>query len=204
MAFEKYLAEGDVFVFCFDEVLYPEKDFLLQVYYLFANFLEYGEQQPANDILQFMKADYEAYGAEGIFERTAVKWNIPHKYKLNFDLLLTGARLPLKLELFPQMLDFLMEIKNSGKLIFLLLGGIPEQQLNKIRQTNWQELAESLVVYFIEETQEQSTSSGLIHIIKTHNLDDKRIVFVGADEGHLNAALVNKIKYVDASELLVN
>ncbi|MGY4384081.1 FMN phosphatase YigB (HAD superfamily) [Pedobacter sp. UYP24] len=204
MTFERFLTKGDAFIFGFDEVLYPEKDFLLQVYYLFANFIEYAEQKPATEILQFMKADFEKYGAEGIFERTAVKWDIPEKYKLNFDLLITGARLPLKLELFPQMLDFLIEIKNSGKSIFLLLNGNPEQQLNKIRQTNWQELAESLVVYFIEETEEQSTFSGLINIINKHKLDQKRTFFIGVDEVDLNAALTAEIKYSNVSELLIN
>ena len=36
-------ARKKAFVFELDNVLYPEKDYLLQVYYLFASFLEYSE-----------------------------------------------------------------------------------------------------------------------------------------------------------------
>ncbi|MHA4895272.1 HAD hydrolase-like protein [Pedobacter sp. PWIIR3] len=202
MDFENYLNEADAFIFGFDDILYPEKDFLLQVYYLFANFIEYSEQIPANDVLQYMKADYEQNGHDGIFGRTAEKWGIPVKYQLNFNLLQAGARLPLKLEMFPQMLSLLNEIKRDNKSIFLLVNGNPEQQLNKIRQTNWEGLAENLVVYFTEESKEQSISSGLFDIIKKHKLDSKHAVFVGKTEVDFDAAFVCKIKYLNVSELL--
>lgn len=54
MSFESYLKDNDVFIFDLDQVLYPEKDFLLQVYYLFAQFIEYSEQKQATEILRFM------------------------------------------------------------------------------------------------------------------------------------------------------
>ena len=47
-------ASKKAFIFELDNVLYPEKDYLLQVYYLFASFLEYTEAfPPAADLTEF-------------------------------------------------------------------------------------------------------------------------------------------------------
>lgn len=37
--------DKQIVIFELDNVLYPEKDYLLQVYYLFAQFIEYSEQK---------------------------------------------------------------------------------------------------------------------------------------------------------------
>lgn len=135
-----------------DDVLYPQKDYLLQVYYVFANFLEYTEMTPpANDLTEFLRKAYEHQGQAGLFEKAAETFGIPRAYEANFNRLHVYAKLPLKLLLYPPMLELLRWLHESGRGIFILTKGNPLMQLNKIRQTEWHGLEEVLKVYFYDE-----------------------------------------------------
>jgi len=185
MKVENYIKAHDAFVFELDHVLYPEKDFLLQVYYLFAQFIEYSEQQPAAELVQFMQETYSKEGHEGIFDKVAARFSIPETYRLNFDLLQRNVRLPLKLLLFDECLAFLQAIVLERKPIFLLLSGNPEAQLNKIRQMEWNGLEQYLTVYFSEELETAEEDRGLSYLINQHQLKDKNILFVVKKEDAL-------------------
>jgi FMN phosphatase YigB (HAD superfamily) len=178
---QKLIEEHDVFVFGLDDVLYPEKDFLLQVYYLFSQFIEYSEQLNAEEILSFMRQTYLAEGQEGIFEKTSRQFDIPEKYQLNFELLQSNVRLPLKLLLFVPCMQFLKAIIHAQKPVYLLVSGNPEAQLNKIRQVDWQGLEQFLTVYFIEEIATTTDVYGLTYLAENHELIGKKMMMVGAD-----------------------
>ena len=180
---KKLIKENDAFIFGFDNVLYPEKDFFLQVYYLFGQFVEYSEQTDAKEILNFMQQTYAEQGHEKIFEKTASHFGIPEKYKLNFDLLQRNVKLPLKLFLYEPCLAFLKTIVAASKPIFLLVPGSPEAQLNKIRQVDWQGLEQYLTVYFSEEIDAGSGDLGLTYLIDHHQLKGKNLLLVlGGDD----------------------
>lgn len=179
----KLISENDAFIFGFDNVLYPEKDFFLQVYYLFGQFVEYSEQTDAKGIVDFMQQTYAAQGHEGMFEKTASHFGIPEKYKLNFDLLQGNVKLPLKLLLFEPCLQFLQAIVAESKPIFLLVPGSPEAQLNKIRQVDWQGLEQYLTVYFSEEIDAGSDDHGLTYLIDNHQLKGKHLLLI-QDKDH--------------------
>lgn len=178
MDVQQLIEDNDVFVFELDRVLYPEKDFLLQVYYLFGQFVEYSEQIDATTILKYMQQTYLEQGHEGIFEKTASHFGIPEKYKLNFDLLQRNVRLPLKLLLFDPVLKFMQAIVKQNKPIFLMVSGHPEAQLNKIRQVEWQGLEQYLTVYFLEEIETGKNDNGLSYLIENHQLKDKKMLFI--------------------------
>lgn len=182
MAFEEYLKEKESFIFELDEVIYPQKDYLLQVYYLFAQFMEYAEQINATNLLRSMQELYHSDGPDDIFEKTADKFSIPEKYKVNFDLLFISARLPLKLLLFNEVLSFMQAIVVERKQIFLLIDGDPGMQLNKIKQMEWNGLEQYLTVYFTEETAPKPSVQSLRYIIAKHNLDAKNILMIGKSE----------------------
>jgi hypothetical protein len=178
---QKLIEEHDVFVFGLDDVLYPEKDFLLQVYYLFSQFIEYSEQLNAEEILSFMRQTYLAEGHEGIFEKTSRQFDIPEKYQLNFELLQSNVRLPLKLLLFAPCMQFLKAVVHAQKPVYLLVSGNPEAQLNKIRQVDWQGLEQFLTVYFVEEIATATDVYGLTYLVENHELIGKKMMMVGAD-----------------------
>lgn len=199
MVFEKYLQEKQSFVFELDNVIYPEKDYFLQVYYLFAQFMEYGEQLNAEAILKYMQETYQAEGANDIFAKTAAKFNIPEKYKVNFDMLMHSARLPLKLLIYAEVLNFLQSIVLERKQILLLVSGNPSSQLNKIKQTDWNGLEKYLTVFFTEEFETEKDALKLI--LEKQELKKETVLLIGNSNFAKSSALQCKVDYLDVNEL---
>ena len=180
MNIEDYIKQKKAFLFGFDDVLYPEKDYLLQVYYLFSEFITYSELMDAAEIIKFMKSEFEQNGATAIFENTAAKFKISTKYEDNFKLLHQNARLPLKLLLYQQMLTLLQELVVERKEIYLVLDGNPAQQLNKVKQTEWHGLEKYLKLYFVEEF--GAIENCIKFITHNHNLQKQEMLFIGNQE----------------------
>lgn len=199
----QYLKEKQAFIFELDDVLYPQKDYLLQVYYLFAQFIEYGEQINAVEILKYTQHTYANEGAEGIFIKTAKQFNIPEKYKVNFDLLFYSARLPLKLLIFNELLSFLQEIVVERKQIFLFTDGDPGMQLNKIKQVEWHGLETYLTVYFAAESEPKPSKKGLELIVEKHSLNKQEVLFIGRTDADRLCAKNAGIDFLQVDELLL-
>lgn len=193
---EQLLKDKQAFVFELDNVLYPEKDYLLQVYYLFAQFIEYGEQLNAADIVKYMQEQYLAEGSEHLFEKTAAEFKIPEKYKVNFDLVMQNAKLPLKLLIYNKALTFLQEIVAASKQIFLFVDGDPLMQLNKIRQVEWNGLEKNLIVYFSEESEPKPSTKGIEMILERHGLKPTEVVLIGAKVADQECATNAKTAYL--------
>ena len=193
----------NAYIFEFDDVLYPEKDYLLQVYYLFAQFMEYTVQIDAAEMLNFMKAQYEQDGAANIFDKTKSQFGLEEQYRLNFDLLNRNAKLPLKLLMFPKMLEFLKKLVQSGKQVFLLSSGNPEKQLNKLRQLEWEGLAQDIKVYFAEEISEQPDPVRIEYVLQQHGLQADQAMFIGKDIADENMADAAGVFFLNVEELLL-
>lgn len=171
------------FVFELDNVLYPEKDYLLQVYYLFANFLEYTETYPpAGELTQFFKKAYEHAGPNLIFEKAKEAFGFGEKYRENFTRLHREARLPLKLLLFRESLRLLQDIVVDRKEIFIVTSGDPLQQLNKIRQTEWNGLEKYLRVFFADEMKPKPAPDVLLEILEQYNLRPIDVLVAGESQ----------------------
>ena len=184
------------YVFELDNVLYPEKDYLLQVYYLFAGFLEYKELYDAKVLTKLMTETYEQEGTEHIFDRVQEKFLIDEQYRHNFNLLHLTARLPLKLLLYKDALTLLQDIVIDRKQIFILTNGIPEQQPNKIKQTEWHGLENYLTCYFADEIKPKPEPDALHYILKTHNLERRDIVMIGNSENDELCAAAAGVDYL--------
>lgn len=151
MSFESYIKNKKAIVFTLDDALFPKKDYLLQVYYLFTEFMEYSEQMDSKKMLSFMTQTYMSSGESDIFRRTAEEFNIPSRYEQNFELLHETARLPLKLLLYNKVLELLQEATKQQLTVFILADGKPEVAINKIKQIEWNGLEQNLRLYFMAE-----------------------------------------------------
>lgn len=170
-------------IFELDDVLIPQKDYDLQVYYLFANFIEYLEAfPPAIDIISFIQKRYGLYGNLNMFLEVSQAFGIDKKYQENLDLLFTNAKLPLKLLLYKEALELLQELIINRKQIFILTSGNPKQQLNKITQTEWNGLEMYLKVYFKEELRTQFDFEGFPFILSENKITKDEILFIGNQE----------------------
>lgn len=178
-------ARKKAFVFELDDVLYPEKDYLLQVYYLFAGFLELKEMLDAGIVTKLMTDTYNQSGPAQVFNSVRERFLIDEQYRYNFDLLHQTARLPLKLLLYKDALTLLQEMVIDRKQIFILSNGDPLQQLNKIKQVEWHGLENYLTCYFADEIKPKPEPDALHHILKNHGFERRDVVMIGnttADE----------------------
>jgi FMN phosphatase YigB (HAD superfamily) len=196
----QYVKDKQIVIFELDDVLFPEKDYLLQVYYLFAQFIEYSEQKSAQPIIGFMRAEYENKGAEKLFEKTAKQFGIDTKYEYNFDLLHHNARLPLKLLLYKNILEFMQELVVDRKQIFIVTAGTPELQLNKIKQTEWNGLEQYLTVYFTEELN-QPKAEIFQNILSSNNLSVNQALVVGANKYDEQQSKLINLPYIVSLEI---
>lgn len=176
MKFPDIPEQKKVVIFELDDVLYPQKDYDLQVYYLFANFIEYLENfPPAQEMISFIQKRYKRHQNEGMFKEVAATFGIDVKYEENLKLLFKNAKLPLKLLLFKEALELLQELTVNRVKIFVLTAGDAQQQLNKIIQTEWHGLDQYLKVYFKEELKEHALKT----IINENGLIYNEILFIG-------------------------
>ncbi len=167
-------------VFGLDDVLFPERDYVLQVYYLFANFLEYTEATPpANDLIQFLKTAHEQHGEAAIFERSAAAFGIDAKYRAHFDRLHVTARLPLKLLLFPAMQQLMEGLRRSGRQLLVFTDGNPAMQLNKLKHIEWNGLEQAMKVYFAEELR-QRNEEPVDFLLRDNGLDATEVLYIHA------------------------
>jgi FMN phosphatase YigB (HAD superfamily) len=192
------------FVFELDDVLYPEKDYLYQVYYLFTAFLEYTELINAKLATSFMIDTYLTLGKGFVFDRLKEKFDLDEKYRFNFEHLNHTAKLPLKLILDQSMLLFLQDIVVDRKKIFILTNGDPGQQLNKIRQTEWQGLEPYLTCYFADEIVPKPETDSIDLLIKNHNLQRRDVLMIGnsdIDRQCADACGIDLVKPIEFSQV---
>lgn len=154
LKYQDFPKDKRVFIFELDDVIYPKRDYLLQVYYLFANFLEFTETFPPQaDLVTFFKDHLNSKGEDMIFEHAAEAFQFDLKYKEHFERLFVNAVLPVKLLMKDGIPELLTAIINADKHICILTKGNPLMQLNKIKHIEWGPLASKLKVYFVDELQ---------------------------------------------------
>jgi len=190
------------FIFELDNVIYPEKDYLFQVYYLFASFLEYTELLDAKKATDVMVDTYTDEGKKKVFDRLQEKFNVDEKYRENLNILLLTVKLPLKLLIFKNILSLLQEIIIDRKKLFIVTNGNPAQQLNKIKQIEWNGLEPYLTCYFADEIVAKPEPDIIHLLMKDHNLQRRDIVMIeNADTDRLCAEACG-IDYINVTEIL--
>lgn len=202
MKYSEISQRKNTFIFELDDVLYPEKDYLFQVYYLFAALLEYVEQIDAKAATDLMVSTYLEQGKDEVFDTIKEKFHLKEAYRANFNHLLVTANVPLKLLLYKNMLDLLQEIVVDRKKLFIVTNGDPAQQLNKIKHTEWHGLEKYLICYFADETSPKPEPDVIHLILKEHNLLRRDMVMVENSESDVICAQASGIDYINAGQFL--
>lgn len=169
----------NAFILELDDVLYPAKDYIYQVYYLFANMLEYVELVDAKQTTKLMTDTYISEGADVVFDTVAKQFPIAEKYRENFYNLFVTAKLPLKLLLYQNMLTLIQDIVVDRKKLFIVTNGSVPQQVNKIKQVEWHKLEPYLTCYFAEETAPKPEPDVIHLLMQEHNLQRRDILMIG-------------------------
>lgn len=166
------------FIFELDDVLFPKQDYLLQVYYLFANLLEYTDHEPsANELTTFLKESYLKDGEEELFGKAVEKFGIDPKHQESFNSIHVSPKLPLKLLLYKEVLALLTFLIGEGKAVFILTKGNPLMQFNKVKQMEWNGLDQYIKVYFYDELALKSELQPLDYLLAENELENKDAIF---------------------------
>lgn len=145
-------ADKQLYLFEVDDVLYPKRDYVLQIYYLFGQFVEFTESKPiAAAITQFMKERFEADNTTGLLQATQKEFGLLDNYIENFERLQANAHLPLKLLLFEETKESFRALTDSGKQFAILTAGNPVLQLNKLKHIDWAGWDQKIKIYFTDE-----------------------------------------------------
>lgn len=186
-------ANKKALLFEVDDVLFPKKDYLLQVYYLFAHLLEYTETvPPAAELTGFLKTAYERNGEAGLFDRAAEAFTIDTKYRVQFERMHRTAQLPAKLLLYQAMLDLMRTANQQGKQLLIFTAGDPAMQLNKLRHVEWNGLDRSVKVYFREELQAKGHDP-LDYLLQENGLETADVLYIHAAESQEPEPLGNRV-----------
>ncbi|HVW97359.1 MAG TPA: HAD hydrolase-like protein [Mucilaginibacter sp.] len=192
----------NAFIFELDNVLYPEKDYLFQVYYLFAGLLEYTTQIDAKQTTDTMINTYMERGKEFAFDGIKEKLEVEEKYRSSLKHLMLTAKLPLKLLLYRNILTLLQDIVVDRKKIFIVTNGNPEMQLNKIKQMEWNGLEQYLTVYFTDEIKPKPDTDVIDVLIRDHNLQRREMIMIENSEIDRLCAESSGIDYLNVSDFL--
>lgn len=193
----------NAFIFELDDVLFPKQDYMIQVYFLFANLLEYAEQKPtSSELSEFLKRTYLTEGEKDIFEKASKRFTIDKKHEESFKSLHVTAKLPLKLLLYKQMLNLLTYLVGEEKSIFILTKGNPLMQFNKIKQIEWNGLDQFIKVYFADEIAVKSELDPLEYILRENNISPNEVLFISksSDEDQQSGSV--EVGYMDATLFL--
>jgi FMN phosphatase YigB (HAD superfamily) len=190
------------FIFELDNVLYPEKDYLFQVYYLFSSLLEYTELSDAKQTTDLMVNTYNTKGEGAVFDELKEKIGVDEKFRKNLEVLLHTAKLPLKLLLYQNILTLLQEVVLDRKKLFIVTNGNPQQQLNKIKQMEWHGLEPYLTCYFADETVPKPEPDVIELLMKQHNLQRRDLVMIENSETDRLCAQNVGIDYVNVNDII--
>jgi len=190
------------FIFELDNVIYPEKDYLFQVYYLFAASLEYVELVDAKAATDIMVNTYFTEGKDAVFNALQQKLNVDEKYRVNFQQMMNDVKLPLKLLVYSNVLELMQQIVVDRKRIFIVTNGNPGQQLNKIKQTEWNGLENYLTCYFADEVKPKPEADVIDKLIQEQSLKRNNLLMIGDSEADLLCAQNSGLDYLSVNEFL--
>lgn len=192
-------------VFGLDNVLYPERDYLLQVYYLFANFLEYTEGVPSStELTSFFKKAYEHHGAEGLFEKASAVFGISEQYKTNFERLHVTAQLPLKLLLYREILELIRSSLSANRSVMILTKGNPLVQLNKLKHIEWHGLASQIKIYFEDEIRAKGEEP-MAFLLSQNELNAEDVLYISPQpDERITQETASGVKQAYAFDFITN
>lgn len=203
MLYKNYISTKQAFIFDLDNTLYPEKDYLYQIYYMIGQFIEYQETFDHDKITKFLIDEFEQNGRKNLFNKLIERFGLSEEYMENFLRLMRTGRLPLRLMLYKEIEILLNELVDLDKKIFILTNGNPEQQYNKIIQIDWNGLQQYIKCYFANEIKPKPAPDAMLKIIEEHELNKDEIIFIGDSVEDEECAKVAGVEFCYLSKLFV-
>src|SRR6202012_3853084 len=145
---------------------------------------------------------YFTDGKDAVFDALKQKFGVTEKYRANFEQMMLNIKLPLKLLVYNSILELMQQIVVDRKQIFIVTNGNPEQQLNKIKQVEWNGLENYLTCYFADELKPKPETDVIEKLLQDKNLRRKDLIMIGATEADLLCAQNSGVDYLTVDDFL--
>jgi len=96
----------------------------------------------------------------------------------------------------------MQEVVIDRKQLFIVTNGNPQQQLNKIKQTEWHGLENYLICYFADESVPKPEPDAIHLLLQQHKLQRRDVVMIENAETDKLCAEACGIDYINAGQFL--
>lgn len=199
MEIPKYKA----YIFDLDNTLYPEKDYLYQIYYLIGHYLHKQEKLDAKEVTEYLVTLFENVGRQSLFDKLIARYELKSAYMDEFLQLMRSAKLPVKLFLYRKMFDLITELEEDNVMLFILTNGNVQQQINKIKHIAWNGTEEKLKIYFADEFSRKPAPDGVLHILSEYGIEKSDALLIGDSKEDEYCAKAAGIDFMNVSEILL-
>lgn len=190
------------YIFDLDNTIYPEKDYLYQVYYLIGKYIEEKEKASSKEITEFLVYQFEKSGRKNLLNKLLDKFSLPESYMEDMLEIMRTAKLPLKLHMFKPVFELMQELVSNKLKIYILTNGNPGQQLNKIKHIEWLGLEDQVTCYFANEICPKPAPDALNHILTTHSIEKDDVILIGDSKEDEYCAKAAGVFFMDVKELI--
>jgi putative hydrolase of the HAD superfamily len=176
----KYFLKADFIMFDLDNTLYDEKEFLFGAYKTISFYLENKYSINNELIYNNLTNHFELYGRKNIFNQLIINFKIPDYELLNFLNILRKYKPIKKYTLFAEIKPLFNQLIKLNKIFIIVTNGNVEQQQNKIKNINWEDLSIPKVFYANNYSPKPSPRIYLEKIGPFYNLkDNSNLLFIG-------------------------
>lgn len=190
------------YVFDLDNTIYPEKDYLYQVYFQIAQFIEYNELIDSKELTAFLVKTFQDEGRKDLFNKLIAQYQLKPEYLENFLRLIRNARLPLKLLMYKEVLQLMQDLVMERKRLFILTNGNIDQQSNKIKQLEWNGLEQYITCYFANETKPKPAPDSMLDLLEKNNLKASEVLFIGDSTEDEACAKASMVDFINVSHII--
>lgn len=192
----------ELFIFDLDNTIYDEEDYLFAAYRNISDKLS--QEYPAfssRELHTILLDLYMKEGREKLFDKFLSNTGLGKNLLPICLSILRNFRPDRLIPIFDETRDILRALKSSGKIIFVLTNGNPEQQKNKIRSLEWEGLDEGITFILADEIEPKPSPAGVLHILERSGISADKSLFIGDSITDQLCAERSGIQFIDIQEL---
>ncbi len=192
------LSEYSAIIFDLDNTLYAEKDYLNAAYSAIGKWI-FSQSHNQSAILYsiWLQQNFIKNDRQGLFNRFLEQFELSDELLPGMLKILRTVQLKKQLNLYPELYALPEKISRSDIKYFIVTNGNPEQQLNKIRQINWDRLLITECILAANSNPKPAPDS-LVGICTNYKYLPSEVLFVGDAPTDKMAADAAGIDFMDA------
>ena len=192
------LSEYTAIIFDLDNTLYEEKDYLNAAYSAIGHWVfSQNKNQTAILYAIWLQQNFEKHGRQGLFNRFLEQFELSSELLPGMLQILRSVQIKTPLNLYPELYALPEKITRSDIKYFIVTNGNPEQQLNKIRQINWEKLVITECI-LASNSKPKPAPDALVGICTHYAYLPSEVLFVGDAPTDKIAADAAGIDFMDA------